>query len=162
MKKKHLLISLSLMFALGLYVAEAQQTVSSAGASFTDANGSVSYSIGQLVYSAYDSEYGFIIEGVQLPWELFIPNVNIEETAISLTALAYPNPSSDYLYLRIEEYPIDNLQYHLYNQSGKLLNSNKISDTETQISMKELPSAIYFISITNKQQEIKSFKIIKK
>ena len=128
-------------------------------ASFTDANGSVSI-LSDSLYSAMIPNL-VLLSGMYNYLGTFIPNVNIEETAISLTVW-YPNPSNDYLYLRIEEYPIDNLQYHLYNQSGKLLNSDKISDTETQISMKEFPSAIYFISITNKQQEIKSFKIIKK
>jgi len=162
MKKKHVFILTLFMFASCMYVTQAQQAVLASGGNATGSGGTVSYSIGQVVYSAVDTQSGFIIEGVQQPLEVTDPTVNIEKVVISLSASVYPNPSTDYLYLKIEEYPIESTHFHLYDQNGKLLQSKKITDLETQISMKEYQSAMYFVTVTDNKKEIKTFKVIKR
>jgi len=53
------------------------------------------------------------------------------------------------------------LSYQLYNIQGKLLQSEKIEGTESQIDMSNYVPSTYFVRIINQNQSIKEFKIIK-
>lgn len=78
--------------------------------------------------------------------------------------MVYPNPTSDYIVLKIEDYNIDNLFYHMYDINGSLIENNIITGSETKIVMNHLASALYYLSIMSgdNNEEIKTFKIIKK
>ena len=63
--------------------------------------------------------------------------------------------------LKVDNYDNKNLLYQLFDISGKLLESKKITSNETQIKMEMLIPSNYFIKVTDKKKEIKTFKIIK-
>lgn len=44
--------------------------------------------------------------------------------------------------------------------NGKLLQSEKTTDTQTSIVMSDFVSAIYFVKVTEGNKEVKIFKII--
>jgi len=44
---------------------------------------------------------------------------------------------------------------------GKSIENKKITSTTEIIRMENLPSATYFLKVTNNNKEVKSFKIIK-
>ena len=73
----------------------------------------------------------------------------------------YPNPTKDYLNLIVEN--IENgLFYQLFDIDGKMLKTEKINSTVTQIEMIDLRPSSYFIRVTKLDQVVKAFKIIKK
>ena len=75
--------------------------------------------------------------------------------------MVYPNPSSDKLTLDLGNIKLSLLSYQLNDASGKLIENKEISNAIETIDMNNLPCATYFLKVSNNNNEIKSFKIIK-
>ena len=148
-----------LLFATHLIYA--QENIPASGGNATGSGGSSSYSVGQLVYTTSTGSGGTIAQGVQQSFEL-ITLSNPELTTVNLRAVTYPNPTSDYIILNISDSSLSNLSYNLYDVAGKLISNGAITNSETQIKMQHLNSAIYFLKVNQNSAELKSFKIIKK
>jgi hypothetical protein len=73
----------------------------------------------------------------------------------------YPNPATDFVKLKIENYETDNLKYQLYDINGSLLLDNKVESNETSIIMSNYLPSTYFLKISDKNKVVKTFKIIK-
>jgi len=97
---------------------------------------------------------------VQQPYEISVIS-GINDGAITLDCTAYPNPTTDYLRLKIADNTTLNLTYQIYDINGKLLFNKKVEGSETTISMQGLVPGSYFLKVTDNKQEIKTFKIIK-
>ena len=80
---------------------------------------------------------------------------------INLSVAAYPNPTTNHLILRIEEFDISNLSYQQYDMNGKLWQNEKIMGNQTSIVMSQLVPANYVIKVLQENMEVKTFKIIK-
>jgi hypothetical protein len=167
MKYKTLKLSAILLLAIGLSELKAQETIATTGGNANGTGGSVSYSVGQVVFTSSTGTSGSVTAGVQQPYEISVLTGLEEDNGISLVCSAYPNPTTDLLTLRIE----GNLQTQytalLYNTNGSLLKNVKIETNETRIDMRNLVIATYFLKIVNTTktataQEVKTFKIIKK
>jgi hypothetical protein len=169
--KKSLTIALIVLCLCYVRVA-AQETIPASGGEATGSGGSVSYSLGQIVYSVNTGANGTAVQSVQQPFEISVVSGINEQPGISLSLSAYPNPASDYLTLRIENFDNENLTYSLLDINGKLLENKIITGNETEIDMSRLIPSTYFLKIIVQtmhassqnaaHQEIKSFKIIKK
>jgi hypothetical protein len=140
---------------------QAQESVSPSGGNATGTNGSMSYTVGQVFYSAISGTNNTLTEGVQQPYEIFHVTSSHDVMKSSLTVLAYPNPTTDHLLLEIENPIKNNLRYQLFNGHGQLLSSKTISSFQTIISIGNYIPAIYYLKIFQKHKEITSFKIIK-
>jgi hypothetical protein len=73
----------------------------------------------------------------------------------------YPNPTTDYLNLSIGNYNQEKLSLQLFTVDGKLLVEETISVPNTVINMNRFAMATYYLTITDSQKPIKTFKIIK-
>nr|WP_255785382.1 T9SS type A sorting domain-containing protein [Membranihabitans maritimus] len=71
----------------------------------------------------------------------------------------FPNPSSSELYIKAPA-NIQISHWQLYDISGKLIRRNTINSSS--ISIYDLRSGIYFLSLYQKNQYIGTYKIIKK
>ena len=160
MKYKRLKLSAILLLGLGLTGLQAQETIPATGGNASGSGGTVSYSVGQVVYTTNTGTSGSVAQGVQQPFEISVVT-GIEQTAINLAISAYPNPTTNYLTLSIDGFDTSNLSYQLYDMSGKLLQSKKIEGNQTSIVMSNLVPAAYFVIVTKGNKEIKTFKIIK-
>lgn len=161
MRQKKFKLSTLLLLSIGLTGLKAQESINTSGIEVSSNGGSVSYSIGQMVYNSNAEANFSLTQGVQQPYEIMTVT-GIEDTkGINLWATAYPNPTSDYLTLSIEESDISNISYQLYDMNGRLLQNAKITGNQTSIVMNNLIPAIYFVKIIQNWKEIKTFKIIK-
>lgn len=161
MLNKKLKLSTILLLGLGLSGLQAQEVIPATGGNATGTGGTVSYSIGQIVYTKNTGTNGSALQGVQQPFEISVVT-GIEETnCISLEIMVYPNPATDFVKLKIENYEVRNLRYQLYDINSSLLLDNKIENNETSIVMSNLLPATYFLKVTDKSKVIKTFKIIK-
>jgi hypothetical protein len=154
------IIFLFLYLAL-LEVGYSQNTVLSSGTSSVNSGGSVSYSVGQLVFTTNSGTNGSIAQGVQQPIEISVELGLPEASGINLTRV-YPNPTSNYIHLKIEKYDWVNLSYTLIDINGRVLSNGIISDSTTLISLEKFPTATYFLRVLRGNKEIKTFKVIKK
>jgi hypothetical protein len=137
-----------------------QQTIPATGGDATGSGGSSSYTVGQLVYTT-STGGGSVIQGVQQSIELFTLS-NPELTTVNLSAVIYPNPTSDYVMLKISDTALYNLSYHLVDINGKAISNGSLTNGDTQINMQQLAVGMYILKVSQNNQELKTFKIIKK
>jgi len=131
------------------------------GATVSGSNGTVSYSIGQLVYTTNSGTTGSVAQGVQQPYEIQIVSGIEEATSVGLTCSAFPNPVTDLLIIKLGSYNKGNLSYRLYDINGKVVLNKRITNDETTISMKNINPSVYFLKVMTADQVIKTFKITK-
>ena len=152
-----------LLLASGLLwasLAQAQESANASGGDATGSGGTIAYSIGQVVYTTYTGSSGSVAQGVQQAYEIFA--VDIEETTLSISLIAFPNPTADNLTLQISDFNKENLTYQFYDIGGKLLSNGQVTGQQTEINTSSLPPATYFINVLNQEdKKVQSFKIIK-
>jgi len=161
MRHKRLQLSAVILLGLGLTGLQAQESLNATGGNAAGSGGIVSYSFGQVTYQHHTGTGGSIVQGVQQPYEISVVTAIEEARGIILTVTAYPNPTTDYLTLSIEEFDISNLSYQLYDKNGNLLQSGIISGNKTSIVMSNLVPASYFVKVNQGKKVVKTFKIIK-
>ena len=150
-----------LLFVLSATMSFAQNAVTVSGGEANGNSGSVSYSIGQTFYSANVGTSGQVSEGVQQPYEIY--DVTEVQSAISgaISLSAFPNPTSDFLTLRIDGDYIDGLSCAMFDISGKEIMQQRITSSQTSLDVQQLPPATYFVRVTKEKNEVKTFKIVK-
>jgi hypothetical protein len=141
---------------------DAQNTIPASGGNATGTGGTVSYTVGQVVYTTNSGTTGKVAQGVQQPYEISVITSVEQAKDINLDCAAYPNPTTDFLTLKVENYDKENLSYWLYDVTGNLLQNKKVEGNETRVSMQNLLSGTYILKITDGGKEVKTFKIIKK
>jgi len=171
MKYKKLKLSTLLLLGLGLTGLQAQTSVNATGGDVSSSGGSVSYSVGQVVYTTGTGTNGSVAEGVQQPYEISVVTGIEEAKGINLSVTAYPNPTTDYLQLKVDGDQLKDLTYQLYDMNGKLLQSEKITGNQASIVMSKLVPATYFVKVIQRNKEVhhvksnevgaKQFKVIK-
>lgn len=162
MKLMKIIPVLFIICSSSLTGVQAQHAVVPSGGEGSGSGGSFSYSIGQIVYQATAGPTASISEGVQQAYEVSIVTGLSEISTFSIQV--YPNPTTDYLFLNMEQLngeSIDELTYEIMDLHGRRLISEPIISATTQIDMKTLAPAAYFLQIRLGSQEIKSIKIIK-
>ena len=162
LKVKSLGVATLLTFTFSLSTLMAQETIPATGGNASGSGGTASYSVGQVVYTTNTGTNGSVAQGVQQPFEIQVVTGIAEAKGINLEVSAYPNPTTDYLVLKVENYDKGNLLYQLFDMNGKLLENKKITGNETSIVMSNLVPATYFVKVTEGNKEIKTFKIMKK
>ena len=159
MRQKKTITSIAFLL-LGIGGLHAQESPTTTGGDATGAGGSSSYTVGQVVYTTNTGSNGSVAQGVQQPYE-FSVTTGINETTINLEMSVYPNPTTNYLQLKVESEKLENLNFQLIDLQGKVIENKKVSATTSTIKMETLPKAIYFLNVTDNNQVVKTFKIIK-
>jgi hypothetical protein len=159
MKKKTMMTFLF----LGVFTSttQAQQSVNPAGGNANGSGGSVSYTIGQIDYTCFEASAGTVSQGVQQFNEIseFLTE---SFSDIKLKMVIYPNPTTDLVNLKIEDYDSDYLSYALFDMRGRKISTDTLTQSESQIQMNDLAPEVYLLNIFDKNKIVKTFKIIKK
>lgn len=138
----------------------AQEIPIAAGGDAIGTGGTISYSVGQVVYTTNTGTSGSVSQGVQQPYKIM--TVGIGETELNISLSVFPNPTVDNLTLQISGYNNEKLLYQLFDAHGKLLDNGSVTTQKTQINTASLPCATYFLNVVNQEnKKVQSFKIIK-
>ncbi len=137
----------------------AQESINTSGKSISCEAGSVSYTVGQMVYQT-QGEDGFLAEGIQQPCEASCMAIT-SDPVIEISATVYPTRTTDYVTLSIKEKEFSDLSYQLYDVLGRLLQTKKITAPKMNIDLHYLASATYLLKVINKNKAVKTFKVIK-
>ena len=148
-----------LLLGLGL-TAKAQQGTNATGGNASGSGGTLAYTVGQIVYTTNTGTTASVAEGVQQAYEISIVQ-GIDNHSINLELNAYPNPTTNFLTLHVGKAELSTFNFELYDIIGKLIESRKIISSSETIAMENLPTATYFLKVSNNNNEVKSFKIIK-
>lgn len=159
LNKKSRLKTILLLFFVPLGLI-AQSVLPASVGSASGTGGTACYTVGQMVTITNTGLSGSVTQGVQQPYEVIIIS-GLDETSINLICATYPNPTKDYLSLKIESQQQNHLIATMYDLNGKALIVKAITELETKFTMTSLNSGVYFLKISDNKKEIKSFKIIK-
>ena len=157
--KTYTLSFLAFLLSLSVNAQTAHQVLSATGGDATGSGGTVAYSVGQIVYTTNTGTTGSVAQGVDQAYE--ISSVGIKETALNISLSIFPNPTSDYLTLKVEDYNNEALSYSLLDEQGKLVLNEQITNQDTQVAMSTLARGAYFINVLQANKKIQTFKIIK-
>jgi hypothetical protein len=161
MKTNKLLTFLTIVSYLGISNCNAQESPTASGGDLTGSNGSVAYSVGQVVYTTNTGTNGSVAQGVQQPYEISEVLASENFSLLANSLLVYPNPSTDVLVLNMSNEDGLQLDYQIVDINGKIVKKDAITSNETNIAVAYLPASIYFLKVLNENTEVKTFKIIK-
>ena len=152
---------LAFIFVSGLTIGAvcSQQVVSSSGASFTNASGSLSYTIGEPVIATLTTSDAILTQGFH--------QTRLKVTGIGDAGLpgvevsAFPNPVREMIRLKVTAPGMNNLKYSLYDMQGKVIREAELKGPETEISFSSLKAATYFLKVHSAGKELRVLKIVK-
>lgn len=147
-----------LFLCLGFSYSYTQEAPVAAGGEGTGSGGTVSYSVGQVVYTSNSGVANNTIEGVQQPYE--IQTVGTAENSFNINLSVFPNPTHNFLTIDMGGHLFSNPKYKLMDSQGKIILSGKIVGNQYQLIVQELPPASYFLHVLEENMPIRSFKII--
>ncbi len=159
MKHRKTIASIALVL-LGFGGLYAQETVSTTGGNAIGSGGSLSYTVGQVVYTTHTGTNGSVAQGVQQPYEISTVT-GFNETTIHLEIVVYPNPTTNLLQLKVESQELEDLRFQLIDLQGETIENKKVLEMQTTISMEALPKAVYFLNVISNNQAVKTFKVLK-
>lgn len=156
MKKKQLFF-----YLLFTWIASpmfSQENVVTSGGDILNSSGCVSYTVGQVFWSNVEVGEGSLYEGIQQPYSSeIVTGVEFNEIRLEL----FPNPTRETAILKIETEYIGLLDYALFDETARLIETNKINSSETPINLSGLANGIYILNIEKFSEKIKSFRIFK-
>jgi hypothetical protein len=140
-------------------VLSAQNAVVAAGVKATGAGGSVSYSVGPIIFKKPDGSVAST--GLQQPYEIM--TLGTPTSMASTVGLTYyPNPTDSYLHLILNQNRFESYAYEVVTVEGKsITTSTAIVTSDTFIDLASQPAGIYLVTVRYQQQVLKTFKIIK-
>jgi hypothetical protein len=161
-------VYLSFICVCSVIKVQAQMGISSSGGESKGNGGSASFSVGQVFYAAQYANDAYLIQGVQQPYEISVVTSLPSSINLRLMVDVFPNPTSDYLILRLGDQSLmgyGHLYYALYDLYGKLLAEQNLDASEARIDMRHWAPAPYFLKVmqagNNAVIDLKTFKIIK-
>ena len=159
MKTNTLIVFLAFLLSFSVNAQTSHQVLSASGGYATGSGGSVAYSVGQIVYTTHTGTTGSVAQGVEQAYEIY--SVGIKETTLNISLSVFPNPTSDFLTLKVEDYNNEALNYTLLDEQGRLVFNEQITTQDTQVAMSTLARGAYFINVLQANKKIQTFKIIK-
>ena len=145
----------------------APESVNSAGAKMTQSNGSLSFTVGELVVlQQYDANGNSLGNGFTNAATVSTTVLAIEEpNAAILQVDVFPNPTTDLVQIRIKESKLENLKISLTDISGKEIfqGQYRLMQQIIGINTATYPSGTYFLTLKDLQGIVLgTYKIVKK
>jgi hypothetical protein len=137
----------------------AQEVVATAGSTFSNTSGSISYTIGEGVANTLTKGDKTITQGFQ-QGNLSVSVVSVLKD-LDFSISVFPNPTSDVLTLKLNKEDMTGLKYLLFDMNGRLLSQKNLETNETTINVNQLNNGLYLIKVQDSMKELKTFKIVK-
>jgi hypothetical protein len=155
MKKSILPLVVFLFFGFNSF---GQNALSSTGGHIKSTGGSTSFTIGQVAYVLKKGTGSYLNEGVQQVYTK--KTTPIEELVYLKEVQLYPNPTQETFNLIISTKEDVQIRYTIMDYLGKEIRNGNILSEKSEISLRDLPSGNYFISLKSKKEN-RIFKIVK-
>ena len=138
------------------FSASAQEVISSQGETYSNANGSIDFTVGEVIINTGSNGTNDLTQGFhQTNWNF----LGVEDFAPDYQATIFPNPTQDVLNIKTSVY--ENVTYTLYDAQGKLVLQNILSAEQTPIQVSQLAPGSYTLTLNNQTQNLKTFKLVK-
>jgi len=143
------------------FAASAQEVVSSQGETYSNANGSIDFTVGEVIINTGSNGTNDLTQGFhQTNWNF----LGVEDYAPDHQVIIFPNPTQDVLNIKTSVY--ENVTYTLYDAQGKLVLQNILSAEQTPIQVSQLAPGSYSLTLNQSMREhqdipMKTFKLVK-
>ena len=149
------------------FSASAQEVVSSQGETYSNANGSIDFTVGEVIINTGSNGTNDLTQGFhQTNWNF----LGVEDFAPDYQATIFPNPTQDVLNIKTSVF--ENVTYTLYDAQGKLVMQNILSAEQTPIQVSQLAPGSYSLELifensnngplsSSKGPKRKTFKLVK-
>ena len=145
-----------LFSVLSTLAVSAQEVLSTQGDSYSNASGSIDFTLGEVIIATGSDGTNDITQGFhQTNWNF----LGVEDFAPNYEAIIFPNPTEDVLNIKTSMF--ENVTYTLYDGLGKLVMQDKLSAEQTPIQVSQLAPGSYSLTLNNETQNLKTFKLIK-
>jgi hypothetical protein len=161
-----LLVAALLLLSINYAQTVSPQSVNSVGVKMTQSNGSVSFTLGELrVLSTTDSDgnslgEGFANSATSSTTVTAIKTPSIDELNVSI----YPNPSSELVFIEILDTKLEWVYVKIIDQTGRLILSEQYQGIRNKIGIntQDLPQGIYILNLSDNNQTLGTYNLLKK
>lgn len=151
--KKHAIGFIPLLFTISVY---SQEVISSQGETYSNTNGSIDFTLGEVVINTGTDGSNDITQGFhQTKWNF----LGVEDFALDYEATIFPNPTADVLIIKSRKF--QNVKCELFDAQGKLVLQANLSAEQTPIQVGQFATGSYSLILSNEKQLLKIFKLIK-
>jgi hypothetical protein len=124
------------------FSASAQEVISSQGETYSNTNGSIDFTVGEVVINTGSNGTNDLTQGFhQTNWNF----LGLEDFAPDFHATIFPNPTQDVLNIKTSVF--ENVTYTLYDAQGKLVLQNILSAEQTPIQVSQLAPGSYSLEL---------------
>jgi hypothetical protein len=135
-----------------------QYSISTTGGHIKSTGGSTSFTVGQVAYVFKKGNVHYLNEGVQQVYTK--KTTPIEELVYLKEVQLYPNPTQETFTLIMSSKEDVQVRYTIMDYLGKEIRNGDILTEKSEISLVDLPSGNYFISLKSKKEH-RIFKMVK-
>jgi hypothetical protein len=154
---------ITLLLGFAFLAARAQtatpELISSSGASFSNATYQMDWSVGEISTETYSNDDHVLTQGfhhgVYVITTVF--DCLFSEIIISVS----PNPTDGFINLKVESKEIERLAFSVTDLTGIVIQTEMLSPETEPIDFSDYATGTYFITVSQNNQVIRSFKIIK-
>lgn len=161
MQKNKLLLLGLFAFPLSSYYGQNvnQNLISSSGDHYTSGSAQLSWSLGEVSIEPYSSGSTILTQGFHQPESSL--SVSVNEIDFTSQINVYPNPVIDLLTIDFGRTTNESNNIQLFDSNGKLIYNSSNQLNYQTIDMSLFSAGNYILKLSNKNLELKSFKIIK-
>lgn len=157
-----------IVFSFGASFSYAQsispQSVNSSGTSMSQSNGSLSFTVGELVVLSQTDSDGNTLGG-GFTSGATISTASIQEPNVAvLNVRVYPNPTTDLLTVAIQETKLPYFEIEITDMSGKVISKDKYAGISNNIGINSTSwnTGTYFLKLIGENAEVLGiYKIVK-
>ncbi|MCF6241140.1 MAG: T9SS type A sorting domain-containing protein [Bacteroidales bacterium] len=137
------------------------ETILSSGGEFANSSAQISWTLGDFQTTTYVKDQLVLTQGF-LQSEIKVTAIFDINQSEDIELKVYPNPVTNYLYLKVISPNSKKLSWQLINQNGKLIKYDDIYNRNTAIDFSVYKDGVYYLKTFSKDGSfIKIFKIIR-
>ena len=156
MKKVLLLTIVASSLFIGV---KAQEVIAVSGNYVETANGSLSWTIGEPIVETVSDGTNTLTQGFQQS-KLTITAIDEKEIA-GFEINVFPNPASDYLSVEVITDKQKDLEISLFDLNGKIILQKQMTGNKQTVNMQNYSPATYILKVTENNENLKTYQIIK-
>ena len=153
------LLLLLLGLTMGAFYAQSQEVISAGGDYFEKSVGTISWTLGELNTTTLQEGGTMLTQGQQQSRLEITTLYNYIDSDDRI--IVSPNPTNDFVILRMATGDMAGMRYSLYDQRGSLLKQANLEGNRMKIKVDQLPPAVYYIRVIKGKKLIHVFKILK-
>jgi hypothetical protein len=160
MKMVMRILILSVSLFLTVISSYGQELVSTSSGDCANTTYQLSWSIGEPISETFAQSNKIVTQGFQQS-KLIITSIKTV-SGFNYSVGVFPNPTVDVINLKIDKGDFSKIKCVIYNLNGDLVINQSFNSTGLQVNLEKFPSATYIMRIFENNNEIQTFKIVKK